>query len=78
MVRNWASVTSAAHAIGPAAILARDCVSFVMPVIRKTVANSPWAIKSTASMVTPRRLRRRSRGRGSPESVGERGSRVLS
>jgi hypothetical protein len=28
MVRTWASLTSAAHRIGPPAIVARGCVSF--------------------------------------------------
>jgi hypothetical protein len=51
MARNWASLTSAAHDIGPAAIFARGWVSFVKPVIRNIAASNACVIQSAVSMM---------------------------
>ena len=49
-MRNSTSVTSPAQPIGPAASLARGCVSFVRPVATKMAASSNWEVKSAVSM----------------------------
>ena len=52
MVRNWTSLTSAAHDIGPTAIFTRGWVSFVKPVIRNIAASNTCVIQSAVSMMS--------------------------